>query len=1609
MIRQLFNKFAFIGYLCVVVTVAMAQTNPAVDSVVGSVPSQGKSLEICLNGEWNFQIDGLTNLVKVRVPGSYTGLRRVGAQEYYDIWDYPVKWEGKGGTYSRTVVLPTAMGGKRVSFWCGGVRHACTVKVNGVAVGGYEGSTVPFDLDITTALKSGTNEIEVHVAAGTLDSEDVNSNRRGFWGDVYLKAHGDVFITDDSFLTTAVARKQINHQVAVANEGKTAQQFSIHCQVTDRDGKVVKSFDGGKHTILPGINEVIVVSSDWEAPHLWSLDDPYLYHLQTVLNDEHGKEIARKDQRFGFREFSWKGCHLYLNGRLLYLRGAGDHSDGDLSGDTEYMRRWIKELKKEGVSFLRLHTMVKSAATFEVADEEGFLLEVEAPHHFILSSPERNCFNVEHLVKAYRNHPSVLVWSVSNELHWRGTPEPGYLIDLCHQLDPTRPAFASDFSGWSVLGDVLGHHYDTYQVFDEWAQFGPDKPMVWDEFGWIWPWDRPVASGSAGYEYASTDVSGAGLWRDSEEIRQGIEFFQNGKTFSNELHRINVWCPWDYSENFHRYQPVNNFNTLALSHDQIEGSPGIKPAFIKPGCSFINIWDPTLPAWEPNPGYDVIAPYLKSVRFWDREPRAVTFFGGDEVVRHSRIGYDDLRSCDEIACRVETPEGRLLSEVKIPISLQPGDTKEDVELRWQLPKVDTLTPVRLVRECRSQGQAGYRDVAEAKLFTTLTPALVSGLSGKKLAVSDTALGQWLAGRGFPIAEPSQADVWIVTEETPAVRNFVRRGGRVLQLAATSQADRTDTVLYEANGTPEKISNRTPISTDGVPSASGNFVWRAGNSAAGTNPVFVVEAFMGGTFIRYNPQASPGACLYVDLCGNGKAAHVLGSERLALSLTVGLDFKPTNINNKAELTHKELLPILRTGDREWFIASTNDAVVLESAKPNTAGTAINKDLHSVVWHRLRHAAPVLANAIEAETAPVVPDFSDVTAFGFCVAKDASTKVSLRVLALNAMGNIPASAHVPINGAPHRILAGLGQEDFTFWRGGSSASTLPVPIGGTNARVILQGNKDGDGAALEEMPLGSGVRVVSALNLRNNLDNEPAAQWLWRNILAYLADYKPAAAPQMTAVALGEKWEARLRELGLLADKLPANGIWNLPDAGQVVLDAGASEVLAGCRRNADALDQFVRKGGTVLVLGLHQNGVETFRSVTGRPLRLTEPFLGVRDVCIKAPVSWTRRTTPPVMVEAYDGILTHAAFEPNYDPLIAGLANADLNWRGQPMFDAGIEIEGMDPVMAKPDYSILISNWRVSLEQPANGLFREYIHAVHDLRQNSWFVNRDPVLLRINAGAGAWIFCQLDLTSGGERGQRVLAELLTNLRCSLGEPTRFAVTDFTFDPGPQRSQLQRFASMAAQVAPGRRQFYGTPQPLPNYLQNTFADGARMAAGALPTIQMLGDDFMLRFAPAVKLELRDKYAVTFGSKPLGNTRDTLKALGTVLSSNRWNTIFVSAGLEDLRLVDGKPAVGLDEFKSNLEGLLSKLGEAAGKIYWASIAIPPESRSQYDVSSAAAYNAAAEDICRKHNVYFINLNAIADQVRPGATKNSGQPFLQTELKEIGRRIASALTFLG
>ena len=119
--------------------------------------------KLCLNGEWKFKILDNNKWFDVKVPGSYTGVRSGWGHKYWDIWDYPLDWEGKGGIYKKVFTLPKEMKGKNVTFYCGGVRHHSKVMVNGKHVGEFNEGYVPFEFDITDFVKSGENEIKVRI------------------------------------------------------------------------------------------------------------------------------------------------------------------------------------------------------------------------------------------------------------------------------------------------------------------------------------------------------------------------------------------------------------------------------------------------------------------------------------------------------------------------------------------------------------------------------------------------------------------------------------------------------------------------------------------------------------------------------------------------------------------------------------------------------------------------------------------------------------------------------------------------------------------------------------------------------------------------------------------------------------------------------------------------------------------------------------------------------------------------------------------------------------------------------------------------------------------------------------------------------------------------------------------------------------------------------------------------------------------------------------------------------------------------------------------------------------------------------------------------------
>ena len=701
-----------------------------------SFPTKPVRQEICLNGLWNFTSNNDKQQTQIQVPGCYTNVwGGKWGKPYWDAFNYPRKWT-KGAMYERSLVVTDALKTKNLRLHVDGCFQNYSVLFEGKTFDtihdGY--SARNFDLGKNLSLGNHTLKIRVEDEATRLSGGE-SMQSKGIWDDISLLALPDIFVEQGVVVRTSFANKKIECDVPINNTTDTKQTFIIKYFITDATGKVVKTIDGGEQTFEPKTTKTITINSTWDNPHLWFPHDPYLYHFNTVLYTKEGKVIDWQKERFGFREITWGDAKLYMNGRLLYLRGHGEHYLGDIEASREYFKTWFRELKKMGVNFMRLHVYPKHKVLYEVADEEGFLLEAEPAFHFKV--PTDTVFAEQHLgdmMKNLINHPSIFTWSVSNEMRWQGGGEKPWLINKAHTTDKTRPAFASDFSAFSTHGDIIGHHYNTDSVFREWEQFGPKKPMVWDECGEVWQPNRPLGNGTAGYEVIAQDYA-TGIYRDgNNEIKYAFDLIREGKTFDGSLHRVNAVSPWDFGCVFFRWQPYNRYRGIVPVYKTLEG-PGVKPRQVLPCATPVNIWDSTLPVYEPNPGYYIFAEDMKWVRF-PYDSKNFSFFGGDKAtIKTPLLQYDDLRFVDEIHCKIETPSGIILSETIKKQSLQPGTMLRDVEWNFTIPTVTTATPIHIVREFWYQGKSGYRDVREGQIYPRLSASLLH-LNGKKIGVID---------------------------------------------------------------------------------------------------------------------------------------------------------------------------------------------------------------------------------------------------------------------------------------------------------------------------------------------------------------------------------------------------------------------------------------------------------------------------------------------------------------------------------------------------------------------------------------------------------------------------------------------------------------------------------------------------------------------------------------------------------------------------------------------------------------------------------------------------------------------------------------------------------
>jgi beta-galactosidase len=639
--------------------------------------------DICLNGAWQFQPMALPDGFQegqdpAPALSSADPSRWEGKQIYVPSpWNvnsfadhhgeggdfhcypsYPEAWEQvEMGWLRKTFTVPVGWTGRRILLHFDAVAGNAEIFVNGKSVGNHFDIFLPFDLDVTSAIKfGGSNEVLVGVRKASLFDRRGAYGRRtyqggsfwgqhiaGIWQDVFLVALPPVRIAD-VFVKPDVRADTLGAEIEIQNDSDDEIEVTISAQafpwISKADKRPLRAALPSSELTsvaaleLPEVQVKVPAHGSAVATlqgavksrlKLWSNGSPSLYGLVVKLHQD-SKTIDSKYTRFGWRQISFQGSVVLLNGRPIILRGDSWHFMGIPQMTRRYAWAWFTAMQNAGLNAVRLHAQPYPSFYLDVADEMGILVLDETAVWASDGGPKLDdpAFwqdterHLAALVQRDRNHPSVLGWSVSNEVMpiVRGVMRnpPGMMeellrhysiwADICRKYDPTRPWISADGEndGQGRL-PVYMVHYGGDDAMQRAAESG-----------------KPWGVGEAGDAYYGSPVQVAET--NGDRAYESFEGRMEGVAISSYESLI------EQQEHHAIYRSVFNLvwyglQPLALGMkdvtrpptpedgiffgDNIEGLPGVQPQRLGPYCTTLNPgYDRSLPLYETWPLFEAI-------------------------------------------------------------------------------------------------------------------------------------------------------------------------------------------------------------------------------------------------------------------------------------------------------------------------------------------------------------------------------------------------------------------------------------------------------------------------------------------------------------------------------------------------------------------------------------------------------------------------------------------------------------------------------------------------------------------------------------------------------------------------------------------------------------------------------------------------------------------------------------------------------------------------------------------------------------------------------------------------------------------------------------------
>jgi beta-galactosidase len=296
---------------------------------------------------------------------------------------------------------------------------------------------------------------------------------------------GELFIHSKQTGNAAV----VSAEIPVINENSTATNGTAYTYITDRSGRKIAESKPVSFNINSNEKTLIKQNINVPSPHLWSIEDPYLYRVITILKSKN-KVIDSINTRFGIREISVAANGLFLNKKYIKIKGTCNHQDhaGVGSALPDYLQYYrIGLLKEMGANAYRTSHNPPTPELLEACDSLGMLVLDET--RLLNSSPEY-IHQFEKLILRDRNHPSVFMWSIGNEEGWIQTNSTGKRIALSllqkqKELDPHRTVtygadVANIYRGINEVIPVRGFNYRLGGI-DPYHKDHPQQPVMGTE------------------------------------------------------------------------------------------------------------------------------------------------------------------------------------------------------------------------------------------------------------------------------------------------------------------------------------------------------------------------------------------------------------------------------------------------------------------------------------------------------------------------------------------------------------------------------------------------------------------------------------------------------------------------------------------------------------------------------------------------------------------------------------------------------------------------------------------------------------------------------------------------------------------------------------------------------------------------------------------------------------------------------------------------------------------------------------------------------------------------------------------------------------------------